>query len=227
MRAKEPDPDQEHFDVVDAQGNPTGESKRRSDVHRDGDWHRAFHCWVCTTSLDATPAVLFQRRSLNKDTHPDLLDVAVGGHYRSGEGFDEVVREIEEELGIVPPLDELVPIGCRRTVSQGVSWLDREIQDVYVYRLNVPVERLLPAHEEITALDLVRLDDLESLYARRLSQIKSWRYPVRPDNTLEAVREANLSLSDFIPIEDDYFLLGSRAAARVLQGEPDVRIDLW
>ena len=39
------DPD-ELFDVVDAGGNLTGIVKRRGDVHRDGDWHRAIHVWV-------------------------------------------------------------------------------------------------------------------------------------------------------------------------------------
>ena len=32
----------EPFDVITADGKPTGRVKSRAEVHRDGDWHRAF-----------------------------------------------------------------------------------------------------------------------------------------------------------------------------------------
>jgi hypothetical protein len=31
------------FDILDSDGRPTGVTKRRGDVHRDGDWHGALH----------------------------------------------------------------------------------------------------------------------------------------------------------------------------------------
>ena len=37
---------EEEFDVLDAGGRPTGRTKARSAVHRDGDWHAAVHVWV-------------------------------------------------------------------------------------------------------------------------------------------------------------------------------------
>ena len=36
----------EPFDVIRADGLPTGRVKARDAVHRDGDWHRAIHVWV-------------------------------------------------------------------------------------------------------------------------------------------------------------------------------------
>jgi len=30
----------EYFDVLDENGNKTGKIKLRSEVHRDGDWHK-------------------------------------------------------------------------------------------------------------------------------------------------------------------------------------------
>lgn len=227
MRALEPDPADEYFDVVDAEGRPTGEIKRRSDVHRDGDWHRAFHCWVAVELEPDSPTVLFQRRSANKDTYPELLDVAVGGHYRAGEGFDEVVREIEEELGIDPPRKSLVRVGRRWAEGVTHSWIDREIEDVYVHCLTNSVESLRPACEEITAIDLIRLDEIEQLYGGRAREVASRRHLVRPDNTLEPASEARVTLADFIPVRDGYFLHGSRAAVRVLRGESGVRLELW
>jgi isopentenyldiphosphate isomerase len=226
VRAVEPDPNDEFFDVVDADGTPTGEVKSRYDVHRDGDWHCAFHCWVVLRLDGGAPAILFQRRSWNKDTHPNELDVAVGGHYRAGEEFDEVVREIEEELGIAPHPGRLRRVGRRWAVGRGPTWIDREIEDVYVHCLDVPVETLRPAHEEITALDVVRLGDLEDLFAGRRSPVQSVRYPVHPDNTLAELEAAWITVNDFIAVTDEYWLRGSCAAVQVLEGQSDVSLYL-
>ena len=94
------DPQDELFDVLDAEGNLTGISKPRGEVHRDGDWHRGLHIWVYGFDPDGTPFMLFQRRSKTKDTWPGKLDVAVGGHYRAGESLAETLRETEEEIGL-------------------------------------------------------------------------------------------------------------------------------
>ncbi len=224
---REPDPKDEYFDVLDEQGNPTGMVKRRADVHRDGDWHRAFHCWVALEHSCGEPAILFQRRSGRKDTHPEQLDVAVGGHYRAGEGFDDVVREIEEELGFSPSNDSLIQVGYRRGEGFGPTWIDREIEDVYVHVLTQALESLQPAHEEISALDLLLLADIEDLFLNRRNQVPTVRYRVQPDSTLSAGFKATVTRDDFIPVPDQYWLFGSRAASDVLSGRRDVQLDLW
>jgi isopentenyldiphosphate isomerase len=226
MRHKEPDPTEEFFDVVDSTGLPTGQVKRRADVHRDGDWHCAFHCWV-TLHLDTgEPAIVFQRRSQNKDTYPGRLDVAVGGHYRAGEGFDEVVREIEEELGISPSSEALVSIGRRWAEGVTDHWIDREIEDVYVHCLTSPVGVLRPSFEEITAVDVLALASIEELFTERAEAVISHRYLVRADNSLRPVTTSRVTLADFVPVSDGYWLHGSRAAAQVLYGVRDVTLDL-
>lgn len=226
MRPQEPDPADEHFDIVDARGQPTGRIKRRSDVHRDGDWHRAFHCWIARQTDGGEPSVLFQRRSANKDTFPGHLDVAVGGHFRAGEGFDEVVREIEEELGFAPSKDQLIPIGRRWCEAVTESWVDREIEDVYVHCLTVPVESLRPSYEEITAIDVIAVRDVVALYEEARRTISSQRFVVEPDNSLTAPEIAAVAVDDFIPVSDGYWVAGARAAVAVLNGEQGVTLKL-
>src|SRR5215211_8527831 len=89
----------ERFDVVNADGTPTGRTKARRDVHRDGDWHRAVHVWIAGIGRDGEPFLLFQRRGPEKDTWPNRLDETVGGHYRAGEQLRDSLREVEEEIG--------------------------------------------------------------------------------------------------------------------------------
>lgn len=47
-------------------GTHMGFSKARSLVHRDGDWHRSTHVFVCATD----GRVLVQLRARGKDTFP-------------------------------------------------------------------------------------------------------------------------------------------------------------
>lgn len=42
----------EFFDILDEDGNKTGRTKLRNEVHRDGDWHKAFHIWILNENGD-------------------------------------------------------------------------------------------------------------------------------------------------------------------------------
>jgi isopentenyldiphosphate isomerase len=119
----------ERLEVLDAAGSPTGVIKPRALVHRDGDWHRAFHLWV----VHPDGCVLLQRRSASKDLAAGKVDVSVGGHVRPGETLPDMLREAEEEIGLTlrPGATEyLETLRAERTYPDGS--LDREFQDVYV-----------------------------------------------------------------------------------------------
>ena len=73
-----------------------------------------------------------QRRAAGKDTWPNRLDVAVGGHLGTREEALDGLREIEEELGLTLHADELIPIGTRRAELEIPAGLDREFQEVFL-----------------------------------------------------------------------------------------------
>jgi len=59
--------------------------------------HRVVHILV----FNNDGALLFQKRSMNKDVAPGKWDTSVGGHVNAGETIEEAARrEMEEELGI-------------------------------------------------------------------------------------------------------------------------------
>jgi isopentenyldiphosphate isomerase len=164
------DPD-ELFDIVTFNGDPTGERKRRADIHRDGDWHRAIHVWVVSV-IDGVAYLHVQRRSLHKDTSPGLLDPTVGGHLGSGETWRDALRETEEEIGLRVNETDLVYAGTRRGVGEGEPGIiDREIQDVFFGRRDVPLAAFRPNPAELSALVRVRIDDLLALFAGGRSEI--------------------------------------------------------
>ncbi|HEU5318833.1 MAG TPA: NUDIX domain-containing protein [Chloroflexota bacterium] len=206
----------ELFDVLDSRGNPTGRTKRRADVHRDGDWHRAFHCWVLDESDPAAPYLLYQRRGAHKDTWPSKLDVTVGGHYAHGETLRDVVREVEEEIGRVVGLEDLAHLGTRVAVGgmeDGVN--DREIQDIYLWRSAAPLEVYRPQPVEVTALERVALADALALLTGAAERIAS-----RVLLPTGEQRQGWLTGEYFVPTLDRYFLRVAVAADLAARGYP-------
>ncbi len=150
----------ELLEVYDASGTPTGMAKTRAAIHRDGDWHLAFFCWVVTSD----GRVLLQRRAADKDVWPNRLDASAAGHVRFGEGIAGALREIEEELGVQPPaLERLQHIGRFRHESVHPNGIVcREHEDVYVWWSDRALEEYRPG-PEVAELVFVPLAELASL----------------------------------------------------------------
>ena len=60
---------EEIFDIIDTQGNPTGETVTREKAHAEGIPHRTAHIWIIREKYGRTE-VLLQKRSMNKDSFP-------------------------------------------------------------------------------------------------------------------------------------------------------------
>lgn len=126
----------ERLDVLNPAGLPTGETKSREAVHRDGDLHRTFHLWIVREER----SVLMQRRSQSKDLEPGKLDVAVGGHFGAGETLIDVLREVEEELGFSVSLGELEYLCTTHAQRDYEGLRDNELQETYLLRRDAPLE---------------------------------------------------------------------------------------
>lgn len=208
------DPD-ERFDVVDATGTSLGYSKRRADVHRDGDWHRAIHVWIYGID-QAAPFLTLQRRGLGKDTWPGMLDATAAGHLSAGEAPEDAFREIEEELGIRPDLRSLRHVGTRISVNEQPSrWVDRELQEVYLLRDDRPLTLFAPNHAEVDALVRVPLEAwLELLFEDRGSV--DGESLVASATTTAPI---TVKRSEPIPSVDGYFHRIAITCQRALAGE--------
>jgi isopentenyldiphosphate isomerase len=140
--------DDELLDVVDDRGSHVG-TKRRADVHRDGDWHLAFHLWVVRAD-----GVLLQRRAATKGSWPGRLDASAAGHLLAGEVVADGLREAEEELGVAYAFEELTPLGVHRVADgERDGAINRELQHVFGVRDERPLDAW-------TAFDSIELDGL-------------------------------------------------------------------
>jgi isopentenyldiphosphate isomerase len=149
--------------ICEASGRPLPDGRPRGQVHRDGLWHRSFHCWIVRAGARG-PELVLQRRAATKDTHPGAWDVSAAGHYRPGEGVNGGLRELQEELGLVAPPSALVWLERHREVLRYPDGLrDREYQDVYLLRCDQPLSAYQPDGEEVDGVAAVSAATLVAL----------------------------------------------------------------
>ena len=158
----------ELFDVLDDQGQPTGEQKTRLQVHTEGLWHRSIHLWI----IKENRHVLLQRRSQKKDLEGGKVDVTVGGHFAAGESFIDVLREADEEIGLSVEPTELNYIHTQQVerfypvenASDVPERIDREFQEVYFCHCDQALSDYFLNPEEVDILYEIPLDAAIELF---------------------------------------------------------------
>lgn len=159
----------EYFDVLDNNGKPTGQIKTRSEVHRDGDWHRSVDIWV----IDAKKEVLIQKRSANKESYPSLWEVSCSGHVGAGEdSITAALRETEEELGLKITKDQLQFLFEDKEISitNNNTFINYEFKEVYLVEADLPLNAFKLQTEEVAEVKYVYYKELEELVGTKSSE---------------------------------------------------------
>jgi 8-oxo-dGTP diphosphatase len=151
----------EFFDILDEQGNKTGKIKARSEVHRDGDWHKSIHIWI----VNDKDEILMQRRSPNKDSHPNMWDISSAGHLTAGdEPLQGAIREIKEELGVDVLPSQLKLIGIiKATEICGPTFINNEFNDIYLLRLSLDLSKIILQEEEVAEVKYISVDKFRNM----------------------------------------------------------------
>lgn len=152
---------EEYFDILDEHGNKTDRIKPRSEVHRDGDWHRAVHIWI----IDNRGEILLQRRAPDKDTHPNFWDISVGGHLQAGDDpLTGAVREVKEEIGLdIPPSD--LQFLCERhsSAQPHPGFINNSFYSSYVVRTDKTIADMAKQESEVSELKFVPFSEFKTM----------------------------------------------------------------
>ena len=93
----------EFLDIIDEDGNYTGEVMEREKVHE----LNLLHWEVSVFPINDKGEVLLQKRAATKKLNPNMWG-SCAGHVDSGEGLEEsALRELEEEIGLKLSIDDL------------------------------------------------------------------------------------------------------------------------
>ncbi len=155
----------EYFDILDENGNKIGKTKLRSEVHKDGDWHKAIHIWIINDNGD----ILLQRRCATKDSHPNMLDISCVGHLTVGDdSITGAIRELKEELNLDIKQEDLQFIKTlKRSSKYTETFINNEFDDLYILRTNKGIDDMKFQEEEISELFFVPYKEFKKMVNNR------------------------------------------------------------
>lgn len=154
---------EEYFDILDENGNKTGKTKLRKEVHRDGDWHKAVHIWILNKNGD----VLLQRRCATKESWPNMLDISCAGHLSAGDdSIQGAIRELKEELDLDVKPEELnyVKTLTRKTIHRD-NFIDNEFDDLYTLITDKDISEMKYQESEISEIFFVTYKKFKEMIA--------------------------------------------------------------
>lgn len=152
----------EYFDILDEKGEKTGKTKLRKEVHRDGDFHKAVDIWI----LNSKGELLLQKRSITKESYPNMWEVSCSGHIAAGEkSLPSAIRELEEELGIsVEEKDLEYKFTVKeKHVTNNNTFINNEFKDIYLLKKDFNLSDFKLQEDEVSEVKFLHFKDLESI----------------------------------------------------------------
>lgn len=168
----------EVFDVLNENGEFTNEIETREVCHKQGLWHKAVVIFIISEDNNK---VLLQQRSATKKLWPNLWDITAGGHVLSGEfGYQTVIRETKEEIGVNIDKNDLEFIGCSTSTNVSGDIINKHFNEYYIVHKDIDVKDIILQEEEVQ--DIKWFDKAEIInrindnYKDLTDKIGCWNY---------------------------------------------------
>jgi len=202
------------LDVYDQNGNWLGIAERK-EVHAKGLWHRTAHCWLVRRdsrqdngAIRDHATILFQQRSDHKDTNPGCFDITAAGHLEAGEAPKDIVRELEEELGIRVPFEQLSEFGTIREqesgIVKGIPYIDAEVSHVFGLVTSMVLKDFRLQAEELSGLYEADAEELIALMQGTVNEVKANGIELR-EGELQVTAKVIRS-SSFVSRDPEYYI---------------------
>ena len=150
----------EYLDVLDENGNKTGEIIERNEAHRRGVCHRVIQVWI----INSDNELLIQKRSKNKAICPDLWFISLGAHIVSNESNEETIkREFAEELGLDVEIEEVKYLYTSKEIAtyKNGTVIDNEVYDVYLIKMDLDPKKLKLQEDEVQEVKFISYNDFK------------------------------------------------------------------
>jgi len=171
----------EYFDVLNSNGEYTNDTASREECHKKGLYHKAVVVIVLSTD---NKKVLLQKRSANKKLWPNLWDITAGGHVLSGElGYQAVIRETKEEIGINVKKEELEFIGTTTSETIKGDIINRHFNEYFIVHKDIDINDITLQEEEVQDIKWLEKEEvirrIKNNYEDLTEKIGCWNYLVK------------------------------------------------
>lgn len=137
----------EYFDILNEFGEYTNKTASREECHAKGLWHKAVVVFIIDTTNNN---VLLQQRSANKKLWPNLWDITAGGHVLTGEfGYEAVIRETKEEIGVNIKKEDLEFIGTTISNQTQDNIINNHFNEYYIVHKDLDIKDIILQKEEV------------------------------------------------------------------------------
>lgn len=148
---------EELFEVLNEKGEYTGKIESREKCHKDGLWHKAVALFI----INSNGQVLLQKRSNKKKLWPNMWDITGGGHVLAGEfGFQAIIREMKEELGIELEKNDMTFIGSSVSTNIKGDVVNNHFNEFYIVNKDVDEKQLKLDPEEVSEVKWMEQDEI-------------------------------------------------------------------
>ncbi len=151
---------EEYIDILNENGELTGKTATKKEVHERGLWYQAVHIWI----VNSNGELLIQLRGKNKKAKPNMWDISVAGHVSAGETpFQSALREIKEELGIDIQEEKLSSFGkvIQQAVLNNGTYRINQFNTLYIIEKDIPLSEMKMQESEVQDLRYVPWRELQ------------------------------------------------------------------
>ncbi|MFB1082692.1 NUDIX domain-containing protein [Jeotgalibacillus sp. JSM ZJ347] len=188
----------ERLKIFNEQHQYIGE-KTRAEVHEKGYWHETFHCWLVEGD-----SLYFQLRSENKKDYPGLLDITAAGHLLAEETVRDGVREMQEEIGIQAPFEQLQPLGVIECTAEREGFIDREFAHTFLLKGTFSEADFDLEDEEVIGIVKTDLAAFHRLCSGEDDRIRIQGFKISEGNKITI--DESVGKESFVPHQAEFYL---------------------
>ena len=156
----------EFWEVLDGEGNPTGEIIEKFDkkVFENGIYHLGTDVWI----INSENKILIQKRSKHKRVEPNVWAMTGGSVILGEKSLEAIVREAKEELDIDINSDDLKLITKFKTSN---VWID-----TYILKGDYDISKMNFKEEEVSDAKWVTWKEIDDLVKNGQFMKNRWEF---------------------------------------------------
>lgn len=152
---------EELIDILDENGNKTGNIATRHEVHTKGLWHKV----IVVAIINEDGKLLMQQRSKNVETYPEKWDVSTAGHVSAGQtSIEAAMRELSEEIGMRVNKNEIEYVLTYKNTKNLENYIDNQFFDFYIVKKEkINIEKITMQKSEVQQVKLCNLKEVQEM----------------------------------------------------------------